>query len=78
MRFIKFAASTAIILALTASAAWARIPPGVDPYGAGLGWEAYRGPGPYTYPPRVLAPRLGYYGTTYWSSGQPERVSPHK
>jgi hypothetical protein len=76
MRLIKFAAGTAIILALTASAASARIPAGV-PYGAGLGWEAYRGPGPYPYPPRMVAPRLGYYGT-YWSGGQQEHVAPHK
>jgi hypothetical protein len=87
MSFIKLAASTATILALTAPAASARIhTAAVAPDEAGLGWQAYRTPDAPRYPQRSLEPRLsGLYGPS-WSGEQQERgsgeqqehTSPHK
>ena len=77
MSIIKFAASTAIILTLTESPASAHLGAAATaPDGVGLGWQAWRTPD-NPAPARIAAPRLGISGT-YWSSGQQERVSPHR
>jgi hypothetical protein len=76
MTLTKYTASLAIVLGLTAPAGAVAVNT-EGPCCAGAGWQAYGPPQAYPYPPRVLDPRLGYYGT-YWSSGQQERVAPHK
>jgi len=76
MRFIKFAASTAVILASTAPAAAVAVNT-EPPCCAGIGWQAYQTAGARPFAPRSLAPRLAIDGTS-WSGGEGERVAPRK
>ncbi|ARN83209.1 hypothetical protein [Methylocystis bryophila] len=76
MTSIRFAASIAFVLALTMPAAAVAINL-ETPFGAGLGWQAYRAAGTHAYPLRVLAPRIRIEGI-YRSSGEQERVAPQR
>ena len=80
MTFSKFAASMAILLALTAAApADAQV---VTPYGAGPGWWGRPGtPRVYPYHPRYYGyarGAQGYYWQPYWSGEQQQHVAPGK
>jgi hypothetical protein len=80
MTFSKFAASTAILLALTA--ATPADAQAVAPYGAGPGWWGRpQTPGGHPYRPRYYGYARGvpgYYWQPYWSGEQQYHVAPHK
>jgi hypothetical protein len=71
---VHFAASAAIILALTAPAAAVAIN-AETPCCAKIGWEAYRTVLAHPLPAVPLKLRLGSYGA-YWAGGQAERLAP--
>ncbi|HYA80152.1 MAG TPA: hypothetical protein VED87_04380 [Methylocystis sp.] len=78
MTFSKFAAGTAILLALTAAApADAQV---MAPYGAGPGWWGRPGtPRAYPYHPRYYGYARGAPGwQPYWSGEQQQHVAPGK
>jgi len=76
MTLITIPASTALVLVLTTPAAAVAINTEI-PCCAGIGWQAYQGAGAHPFAPRSLAPRLAI-DETNWSSGEGERVAPHK